>query len=271
MAGASPAPAGARRTGIAIPGKGGPATGTVRRSCCQVRSPADVRGRQTGHSALSADGPRYSSLLGVIAGLSAILVIVGLAVAAFFNPLWIAFEQDRTGVAAITGFTPGQVQGVTGSILADLFFGPPAFAVSVNGRDVLDAAERSHMVDVRAVLLPALLVLAVATMAGAILVARYRRERWLWRAVGRAAGALTVIGVVVGIGVLFFFDAAFLLFHLVFFPQGNFSFDPRTERLTQLFPEQFWTETTIGVAAVGLALAAVVALLARRQLVTRRN
>lgn len=63
----------------------------------------------------------------------------------------------------------------------------------------------------------------------------------------------------------FFFDAAFLLFHRVFFPQGNFTFDPGTQRLVQLFPEQFWTETAIGIAAVGLVLAIVVTLLARRR------
>ncbi len=66
-------------------------------------------------------------------------------------------------------------------------------------------------------------------------------------------------------GAVVFFDAAFLLFHLVVFPQGNFSFDLRTQRLTQRFHDQFWPETSIGIAAVGLAIAVAVTLIARRQ------
>lgn len=149
-------------------------------------------------------------------------------------------------------------------MLAELAFGPGTFAVAVAGQPVLDAAERSHMVDVRNVLLPVAIIFGVAGALLLALVATNRRRAWLWRAIARGSGALVIAGVVVGVAVVFFFDAAFLLFHLIFFPQGNFSFDPRTERLTQLFPEQFWTETSIGIAVVGLAIAIAVALVARR-------
>lgn len=206
-----------------------------------------------------------SVLLSLLASVATVIVILGVAVSLFFNPLWIGFEQERAGVPAITGWTSGQVRAVTGSILADLFVGPPTFAAAVDGQPVLDAAERSHMVDVRYVLLPAMIVLGSAAVLLAMLVAVGRRQAWLWRAIARGSGALTVAGIVIGIAVVFFFDAAFLLFHLVFFPQGNFSFDPRTQRLTQLFPEPFWTETAIAIALVGLLLAAGVTLAARRR------
>lgn len=80
-------------------------------------------------------------------------------------------------------------------------------------------------------------------------------------AVAAGSGVLVVIGGVIGIGVLFFFDAAFLLFHRVFFAQGNFTFDPRTQRLVQLLPDQFWTESVTAVALVGFAIAVLVTLL----------
>ena len=73
------------------------------------------------------------------------------------------------------------------------------------------------------------------------------------------------MGAVVGAAVVFFFDAAFLLFHRVFFPQGNFTFDARTERLTQLFPDQFWTETALAISVIGLLTAAVVTVVAWRR------
>ena len=204
-------------------------------------------------------------MAGALAGVSAVVAIVGVAVTLFFNPLWIAFEQDRTGVPAITGYTPDAVRAVTGSILADLFVGPPEFAVAVDGQPVLDAAERGHMVDVRNVLLPVTILFAASIVLLAVLLATSRRRTWLWRGIAWGSGVLALAGVVVGIAVVFFFDAAFLLFHRVFFPQGNFSFDPRTQRLTQLFPDQFWTETSIAIAVVGLLTAAAVSLVARRQ------
>jgi integral membrane protein (TIGR01906 family) len=214
---------------------------------------------------VTGTGRRGPAVLAFAAGIAAVIVILGVAVATFFNPLWIGFEQERTGVPAITGWTSEQVRSATGSILADLFLGPPSFAAAVNGQPILDAAERSHMVDVRNVVLPSMVILGVAVALLAALFATRRRRAWFWHAISVGSGALTVVGVVVGVAVLFFFDAAFLLFHLVFFPQGNFSFDPRTQRLTQLFPDQFWTETAIAIAVVGLLIAAGVTVAARRQ------
>lgn len=199
----------------------------------------------------------------IIAGAAAVIVILGVTILAFFNPFWIGFEQGRADVPALTGYTSTQVEAVTTSILGDLLLGPPDFAVTVDGQPALDAAERSHMVDVRNVVLPALIVFAIAVAVLAWLLATGWRDAWLWRAIALGSGALAAFGVAVGIAVVFFFDAAFLVFHLVFFPAGNFSFDPRTERLTQLFPDQLWTETSVGIAATGLIIASTVAFLAR--------
>ena len=101
-------------------------------------------------------------------------VIVGLSVLVFLNPAWVGFEQDRTNVDRLTGYTATQVHQVTGSILSDLVFGPPNFAVAVNGVPVLDARERGHMVDVRTVMgqlgsaaaLAALVLVATRTTLG---------------------------------------------------------------------------------------------------------
>jgi integral membrane protein (TIGR01906 family) len=217
------------------------------------------------HPVIIRERATTRTLRGALVSLATAVVVVGIAIAAFFNPLWIGFEQERVGVPAITGYTQDQVHAVTGSILADLFLGPPEFAAAVNGQPVLDAAERSHMVDVRAVLLGFGIVLAIAVTALVGFLAARRRDARVWRAIARGSGALVLVGLVVGVSVVFFFDAAFQLFHVVFFPQGNFSFDPRTERLTQLFPDQFWTETSIGIAALGLTLALAVTVFARRR------
>jgi integral membrane protein (TIGR01906 family) len=73
------------------------------------------------------------------------------------------------------------------------------------------------------------------------------------------------VGVVVaGVIATFFFDQAFEVFHELFFPAGSYTFDPRTDRLVQLFPFDFWSETTIVLGVGILLLAGVVWLVARR-------
>jgi integral membrane protein (TIGR01906 family) len=91
-----------------------------------------------------------------------------------------------------------------------------------------------------------------------------RGRRWFWRAVAAGARVLVVGVVVVGLGFAIFFDQAFELFHEIFFAPGTYVFDPRTEKLVQLFPDQFWSETSVAVAGVVLVLAAAVALVGGR-------
>lgn len=215
--------------------------------------------------ASAARPPLTRSLLAVLVSIATVLVIVGLVLAIFFNPIWINFEQERTGVPALTGFTLDEVRAAMGSILRDVILGPPTFAVEVRGQPVLDAAERSHMVDVYGVMRAFMVVVGLAALALVLIARANRGRRWVWRAIARGGTVLALAGVVIGVAVLFFFDAAFLLFHLVFFPQGNFEFDPRTQRLPLLFPDQFWTETTMAIAVGGLVLAVAVAVLAGRR------
>jgi len=69
----------------------------------------------------------------VLVAIATPCVIIGLSVLVFLNPIWVGFEQDRSNVDRLTGYTATQVHQVTGSILSDLIFGPPNFAVTVNG------------------------------------------------------------------------------------------------------------------------------------------
>jgi integral membrane protein (TIGR01906 family) len=191
-------------------------------------------------------------------------VIVAAAVLLFLNPIWVGFDQDRSNAAGFTGYTPAQVHEVTGSILSDLVFGPPNFDATVNGAPVLVQRERSHMVDVRTVLMSLGLVALVATILLAALGFASRGRRWFWRAVGTGASVLVVGVIVVGVAFALFFDQAFELFHEIFFPPGTYMFDPRTDRLVQLFPDQFWSETSVAIALAVLVMAVAVALGARR-------
>ncbi|HEU6438803.1 MAG TPA: DUF1461 domain-containing protein [Terriglobales bacterium] len=208
--------------------------------------------------------PLAQRIAAVITAIATPCVIIGAAVLLFLNPIWVGFEQDRSDVTRITGYTSAQVHDVTGSILSDLVFGPPDFAAKVNGVAVLEPREQRHMVDVRTVLISLGLVALAATVLLAGLMVASRGRRWFWRAV--VAGASVLIGgvIVVGVAFAFFFDQAFELFHEMFFPPGTYVFDPRTDRLVQLFPDQFWSETSVAIALAVLLLAFLVVLEARQ-------
>ena len=209
---------------------------------------------------MNRSATRWVAAAGV--ALATVILVLGIGVAALFNPPFVAFEQGRADSAGWTGYTTAELRTATDAILRDLYFGGD-FSVTVRGQPVLDPREQAHMRDVRgvfagfyvAVLLSALLLLVVGW--------RSRRDAWFWRATRSGAIALSVGVVVLGIVSLVAFDALFEVFHRIFFAGGTYLFDPRTERLVQLFPDQFWSETSIVLGVVLLALAGAVVLIGR--------
>jgi len=117
---------------------------------------------------------------------------------------------------------------------------------------------------VRTVLMSLGLLALAATVLLAGLMVASRGKPWFWRAVGTGASVLVGGVIVVGVAFALFFDQAFELFHEIFFPPGTYMFDPRTDRLVQLFPDQFWSETSVAIALAVLLLAFLVVLEARR-------
>ncbi|HYN47902.1 MAG TPA: DUF1461 domain-containing protein [Candidatus Nanopelagicales bacterium] len=215
----------------------------------------------TGSGGRSGPGRR---LAGFAVALATALVLTGAAIALFFNPAWVSFAQGRANAAAYTGWTPEQVDGVTRDIVLEVWFGPGTFEQEVAGEPVFTERERSHMADVRGVVLSfyALVLLGAATLAVAGLAAR--GSPWFWRGVGFGAKGLAIGTIAVGSAFLLFFDTAFTLFHQLFFAEGSWTFDPATDRLVQLFPYQFWTETSVAIAVVGFGLTIAVWALATR-------
>jgi integral membrane protein (TIGR01906 family) len=199
----------------------------------------------------------------ILIGLATAIVIVAIAILPFLTPQWVAFEEDRSGAAAWTGFTTAELRTATDAILADLVFGGN-FAVDVDGTPVLNEREQAHMADVRTVF-RGLWVLAIASVVVLVIASRRRDRSATWRAIRGGALGLIVGVVVLGAIALVAFDQLFEAFHEVFFPPGSFLFDPRTDRLVQLFPFQFWQETAIVVGIVIIAIALGVAWIAGRR------
>ncbi|MGH2471925.1 MAG: DUF1461 domain-containing protein [Candidatus Limnocylindria bacterium] len=130
--------------------------------------------------------------------------------------------------------------------------------------------EYAHMADVRAMFRGAEFAAALALFVAGFRVARARRRGDAVRLVRAgssiAAGMVAVIGVAAAVA----FDPLFLLFHEVFFPQGNFLFPPDSN-LIRLYPEWYWQGITAGVGMSFIAVALLVAGAAHIALRRRSN
>ena len=204
----------------------------------------------------------------VLTALATAVVIVAISILPFLTSAWVDFDQGRTGAISLTGFTHDELHSATNSILADLVVGPPDFDATVRGVPVLNERERAHMRDVRGVF-GGFAVLSVLAAVG-LLVAyvgarRLGHPERAWSAIRKGARGLAVGVVVAGVVAFFAFDAAFEVFHQLFFPGGTYTFNPATDRLVQLFPFDFWSETTMAVGLVILVLTVVVSKLAGRR------
>jgi len=161
------------------------------------------------------------------------------------------FTTDRSGLFEIHSRWSSYV---TGGASEAPRFEPPLFTED----------EYSHMADVRRVFDGAKLLVPAGMFIMALRMQRARGRGLdvMLRLVrnGAIVASLAVAGI--GIVATFAFDAAFLLFHQIFFPQGNFLFDPATSNLVRLYPDWYWQGITLRVGLSFLALAAAVALAA---------
>ena len=127
------------------------------------------------------------------------------------------------------------------------------------------------MDDVRTLLIRAQIGAVLAFFVAGFRIMRARSQGYALRLVRVgsliAAGIVTVIGVTAAVA----FEPLFLLFHDVFFPQGNFLFDPATSNLIRLYPEWYWQGITAGVGLSFIAVALLVAGAAHTALRRRSN
>lgn len=161
------------------------------------------------------------------------------------------YTTDRSGLVAIH---ERWSHYVTGGVPDAPRFDPPLFTDD----------EYSHMGDVRGVFDGAKLLVPAGMFVMALRMQRARARGLdamlrLIRGGSVAAGiAVAVVGIIAAAA----FEPAFLFFHQVFFPQGNFLFDPATSSLVRLYPDWYWQGITFRIGLSFIALAAAVAVAA---------
>jgi hypothetical protein len=172
------------------------------------------------------------------------------------------FLITQTGRQGDSGLTPVDLprllhwHGQWASYVIGISSSPPS------DPSLFTAEEVAHMADVRELFRTAetAAVLALGVMAFRLMRARGRDDALAVLRDGAlvASGLVAIVGIVAAVA----FETLFLLFHQVFFPQGNFLFPP-TSNLLRLYPEWYWQGITAGVGVSFIAVALLAAAAAR--------
>ena len=224
-----------------------------------------VAGAQAGDALAGSHAVGRVLALGV--AVATMVVIVAFAVLVLMIPIYMHGALDRAGSPGFLNVAPTVAHELSDATVSELLFGPGTFVIpfGAGGSGFYDAAEASHLRDARTVLYGLLALAGVSIVILAVGGLRSRRAARLWRAMSVGAGVLAIAFVVIGVLFLVAFDAAFTLFHEIFFPGGNWSFDFATERLVQLYPIPFWQEATLVLGGIVVAAGGLIWWFARRR------
>jgi integral membrane protein (TIGR01906 family) len=165
-------------------------------------------------------------------------------------------EYSRPGLPAVPGMD-GDLRLDLAEVAAQFVVGraneTQLRELELDGRSLFAADEIRHLVDVRELIA---ILTALGTAAAAVLVMSaawwwHKRPTWfpVGLQVGGGATVLMVVAAAVTLGVAW--RAFFLGFHQVFFEAGTWQFSASSGLIT-LFPEQFWFDTSVAIAAVCL-------------------
>ncbi len=189
---------------------------------------------------------------GVVVAMTA-LVIVALALLPLLLPWVMHAALDLADSASWLGMDPPAVHAASDRTVDELLFGPGTWvAPGPDGTgQFYDATEVQHLRDVRQLLWLTYVVAALAMLAVLVILERSADGDQVLAAIGLAGALVAVTVVIAGIVGLLAFDPLFELFHRVFFPQGDWAFDPGSQRLVQLYPFRFWQ---IMAAALGVLM-----------------
>jgi integral membrane protein (TIGR01906 family) len=143
-------------------------------------------------------------------------------------------------------------------MLCDLVLACGDFDEGLGKGPLLTTDERGHMRDVSRLVRVLLAILALAAFAAAACLLALRREgRRIGLVLVRTGMSMGLLALVIGLLFALAFDQAFLAFHEVFFPRGNFLFGPGSN-LLRLFPEGFWFESALTAGGLIILTAATV-------------
>jgi integral membrane protein (TIGR01906 family) len=199
------------------------------------------------------------------------LAIVALALLPLLTPWAMHAVLDAAGSPGWLGTDPTTTHQLSDRTVDELVFGPGTWhLVGPDGAPFYDESEVGHLRDVRQLLWLTFLVGGLAALLLLVLLERAADQDDVVAAIGLGGATVAVAVVVIGLVGLIAFDPLFELFHRVFFPEGNWAFDPRSQRLVRLYPLAFWQIMGAALGVVMVLLGAATWVAARVVLDRRR-
>jgi integral membrane protein (TIGR01906 family) len=203
--------------------------------------------------------------------IAALLFIIALPVALVTTSVRIVMNEPRVyqyatdhyDTTATTGISRSELLRASGELRDYFNNGDDTIFIRVerNGQPVslFNDRETAHLRDVKN-----LFQTSSRLEEGAILfIMAYVVTVFLWAREGsvrRLAREVLISGllglavvVLLGVFALTGFDTLWTRFHVVAFTNGNWEFDPATDHLIQMFPDDFWRDVTLLIGAVTIA------------------
>lgn len=197
-------------------------------------------------------------------------VIVALALLPLLTPWAMHPALDAADSAAWLGMDTQTTHRLSDWTVDELVFGPGTWqGTAPDGSPFYDTSEVRHLQDVRQLLWLTFLLGALALVVLLVMLERTADRDQVVAAIGLGGPVVASAVVVIGVLGVVAFDPLFELFHQVFFPQGDWAFDPGSQRLVQLYPFAFWQIMAAALGGLMVVLGIAAWLLAR--MVLRRR
>jgi integral membrane protein (TIGR01906 family) len=205
---------------------------------------------------VSAVGSRRLSLTAILVPAATAVTILALALLPLLTPWFMHPALDAADSALWLRTSTQTTHQLSDATVHDLVAGGDFAIAAPGGGAFFTTAEAAHMRDARTLLYAFLGLAALSVALLAVGVARARDRSAAWRSLATGARGLAIGVVVAGVVGFFAFEPAFELFHRIFFPGGNWAFDPATSDLVRLYPYLFWqiAAGSLGAIAVGIAV-----------------
>jgi integral membrane protein (TIGR01906 family) len=179
-------------------------------------------------------------------------------------PAFYDYEFHKNDAAFAADLTPAELAAVRDKMISYFAGTTKSLQVQTADGDFYTADEISHMKDVQTVFAVArgfgfsAFFGGLAILIGIAIFLKRESVRVLaWGGIF-GTGVLLAVGAILGGAMAINFDAAFTVFHEIFFPQGNwqFGFD---SRMLMILPENLFSDAAIIVLASGVVFACVFA------------
>ena len=173
----------------------------------------------------------------LLLALAAAALAIGATTAIFLTPPVVHLLLSVSDAHSALGVEPRVAEALSDALVGDLL-SDGTFEAPLGDAPLLSAGERSHLADVGNLLRAVL----VAGLGGLLALAFVRVRRRAWLRVAIRDGAALIVGgaLLAAAAFALAFDATFTFFHGLFFAAGTWTFNPATDRLVQLYPQDFW-------------------------------